>query len=90
MTKREEREIRRKRRAIRRADRERRRAERLVRMERHEKARNGGPIICAPQEASFAALRTYNPLCFCVGCETIKRADFMFDEKTCLACHDGE
>lgn len=89
MTIKEEREIRRKRRAIKRAERERRREEWRLRKERRVNARAGGPIIVPAQDPTFAALRTYYPIYFCEACRAIKRQDFMFDEDVCLACHEG-
>lgn len=89
MTIKEEREIRRKRRAIKRAEKERRRAEYRARKERRVRVRAGGPILVAPPEPTLASLRTYYPLYFCSACGGIKRQDFMYDDELCLACHDG-
>lgn len=89
MTIKEEREIRRKRRAVKRAEREKRRAEYRARKERRARVREGGPIVVGSSEPTYAALRNYQPLYFCSACGGIKRADFMFDEDVCLACHEG-
>lgn len=89
MTKKEEREIRRARKAIKRAAREKRRAEFRARKERRERIKNGPPIIVPSQDPTFVGTRTFDPLCYCEACRGMMRASFMFDEDICLACHDG-
>lgn len=87
MTKKEEQEIRRQRRALRRAERDRRRAERRARKEKHERIVNSPPINLKPQEPTYADLRNYHPLYFCGACRSIVRANLMFNEEICLDCH---
>ena len=87
-----DREIRRKRHALKRQERERRRAERLERRTRHERIRNGGPVLVKPDldsDPCYRALRSFHPLCFCESCREIKREDWMKTETICIACYEG-